>query len=268
VLYSVTRSKALRLYNHVLLKQTTEAEKLAIELSQAMSSETLYNTHETSWMLMALMNYIDRSQAKSNQKCQFELLQNNKPLPFSTSLPSATLGMEPRSPSWKIKNTSGGKLYLQLHYTGKLRSEVAMECLAQGLSLKVNIQYHSDGREVDLSKVKPGDELLVSVTVSNLNQENKTEQIALTLPVPNGYELRNDRLLGQSQGLDHIDLRDQELRCYFSLSSGKSKTISQRITCTHQGKLYWPAIVAESMYSPGIIALEPARWIKPADQIP
>ncbi len=268
VLYSVTRSKALRLYNHILLKQTAEAEKLAIELSQAMSSETLYNTHETSWMLMALMNYIDRSHARSNQKCQFELLQNNKPLPVSTSLPSATLGMEPRSPSWKIKNTSGGKLYLQLHYTGKLRSEAAMERLAQGLSLKVNIQFHSDGREVDLSKVKPGDELLVSVTVSNLNQENKTEQIALTLPVPNGYELRNDRLLGQSQGLDHIDLRDQELRCYFNLSSGKSKTISQRITCTHQGKLYWPAIVAESMYSPGIIALEPARWIKPADQIP
>lgn len=268
VLYSSSRSKALRLYNLVLLKQLPEAEKLAVELSKALSTDTRYNTHETAWMLMSIMKYLGESKQRNSAKCSFELTQNSKRQSVTTDLPSATLKLDEKSTEWRIKNNTGARLFLDFNYLGKPKTEVQMAKVSKGLSLDFKIISNTDGSVVDLTKIKPGDELLLLATITNTQSERKSEQIAFTLPVPGGFELRNDRLLGQEQGVEHIDFRDQEVRYYFSLLSGRSRSIRQRVTVTHQGRFFWPAVVAESMYSPGVYALEPSHWVQPLNPIP
>jgi len=83
--------------------------------------------------------------------------------------------------------------------------------------------------------------------------------MALTLPVPTGFEFTNERLASGSEvkGCSYQDIRDDAIYTYFDLARGESVTFSFDATLAYEGDYVIPAIHAEAMYDNDISAIFP-----------
>ena len=75
--------------------------------------------------------------------------------------------------------------------------------------------------------------------------------MALTFTAPSGWEIWNDRLFGGNEDSgEYRDIRDNEVRWYFTLRSGGSREFTVRLQAAYEGKFHLPEILCEDMYNP------------------
>jgi uncharacterized protein YfaS (alpha-2-macroglobulin family) len=92
------------------------------------------------------------------------------------------------------------------------------------------------------------------VKVTNLTGR-ELENLSLSLSVPSGWEIVNDRLVGgASEGYDHKDIRDARVDWFYALPAGRFKTFRIVLRAAYEGTYVLPSVVAGAMYEPSVAA--------------
>ena len=129
---------------------------------------------------------------------------------------------------------------------------------ARGNGLKVEVSYRGEnGAPVTPASLKQGTRFTATVKVSSLLAGRDLEQLALSLRIPSGWEIVNERLTGgadASEGYDHKDIRDDRVNWFFGLPASRYKTFTVELRAAYEGSYSMPAIVCGAMYEPAINA--------------
>ena len=129
---------------------------------------------------------------------------------------------------------------------------------ARGNGLRVEVSYQGEnGDKVTPASLKQGTRFTATVKVSSLLAGKDLEQLALSLRIPSGWEILNDRLTGGadgSEGYDHMDIRDDRVNWFFALPAGRYKTFTVGLRAAYEGSYAMPAVVCEAMYEPALNA--------------
>ena len=151
-----------------------------------------------------------------------------------------------------VKNLSEGIVY------GTLCRVSREPAKARGNGLKVEVSYRGEnGAPVTPASLKQGTRFTATVKVSSLLAGRDLEQLALSLRIPSGWEIVNERLTGgadASEGYDHKDIRDDRVNWFFGLPASRYKTFTVELRAAYEGSYIMPAIVCEAMYEPAINA--------------
>ena len=151
-----------------------------------------------------------------------------------------------------VKNLSEGTLY------GTLCRVSREPMKARGNGLKVEVTYTGEnGAVVTPASLKQGTRFTATVKATSLLAGKDLEQLALSLRIPSGWEILNDRMTGGadgSEGYDHKDIRDDRVNWFFALPAGRYKTFTVGLRAAYEGSYVMPAVVCEAMYEPALNA--------------
>lgn len=152
-----------------------------------------------------------------------------------------------------VKNTAEGALYCTL-------LTVSREPLSKAVSngLKLEVKYTDENGALLLPgsyPIQQGMRIHATVKVTSTLPRD-LENLALSLPVPSGWEIVNQRLTGETsqEGYDHLDIRDDRANWFFALPAGRYKTFTLQMRAAYEGSYFWPSVVCEAMYEPAVNA--------------
>ena len=88
--------------------------------------------------------------------------------------------------------------------------------------------------------------------------------MALTLAVPSGWEIWNERLMSEAAAgdLKHLDIRDDRICWYFGMKAGETREFAVRLRAAWCGEFVLPATVCEDMYDTSCRAVLSNRRVK------
>ena len=149
-----------------------------------------------------------------------------------------------------LENSSEGPLYVTVCKTSR---EPSSKALSSGLGLEVRY-VDDDGKALNPASLKQGTRMKAVVKVTNLTGR-ALENLSLSLAVPSGWEIVNDRLVGGvSEGYDHKDIRDTRVDWFYALPAGRFKTFEVQLRAAYEGTYVLPSVVAGAMYEPSVAA--------------
>ena len=149
-----------------------------------------------------------------------------------------------------LENASDGALYVTVC---KISREPSSKALSSGLGLEVRY-VDDDGRALNPASLKQGTRMKAVVKVTNLTGR-ALENLSLSLAVPSGWEIVNDRLVGgASEGYDYKDIRDARVDWFYALPAGRFKTFEVQLRAAYEGTYVLPSVVAGAMYEPAVAA--------------
>ena len=104
------------------------------------------------------------------------------------------------------------------------------------------------GQQIEVAKLQQGQEFLARIEVRKSGSDS--ESMALTLAIPSGWEIWNERLInGDAAGrLKHLDIRDNRICWYFGMKAGETRKFAVRLRAAWCGEFVLPATVCEEMY--------------------
>ncbi len=256
---SSTRDIAMRLYVHNLLGEKRKLAKDIEEISEIMSSKKWLTTQEISWSFISLLPYY---KGTDYQEITYEIQQNGNTITDSFIGGSKTVQLVPSDNENHIvvvRNTGDGPLYVKALVEGD--SIPGTETL-KNTGLELNVSYYDEsGIRINPSTLNVGDNFSIRVSVENLDTYYDVENIALTLPIPTGWEIFNERIASSTSAssatFDYQDLRDNAIYTYFSLDSSDDKTFNFSGTVTQEGGYSIPAVFVEAMYDDSYSAVYP-----------
>lgn len=162
----------------------------------------------------------------------------------------------------QLKNTTGGTLFVRIVNSGLPKPG---EEPGEENHLNVQVYYTDmDGKRISPEKITQGTDFKAVYRVFNPGTAGYLDNVALTTIFPSGWEIHNERMFGTTsatQPFTYQDVRDDRVMTYFSLAPNESKTFSIRLNAAYKGRYYLPSVKAEEMYSPGVQAVIPGRWI-------
>lgn len=151
-----------------------------------------------------------------------------------------------------VVNSGSGTLYgTALNVSREARSKAT----ANGLKLEVKY-IGEDGKPVNPASLAQGTRFRAVVKVQNTSSARTYESLALSLAIPSGWEILNDRMSGvdEQDGYDHLDIRDTRADWFFALPAGRHKSFSIGLRAAYTGTFVLPATVCQDMYLPGVSA--------------
>ncbi len=261
------RDKAIILAALSDLGVTTKADKLAVEISNQLSSSDPWSTQTTAWALLALARYALSTPGGAAVSFTYAW-GGGRPVPVQSDLPMALEEVSPGSATkGELSVTNSGKatLYVRLVATGlpPLGAETAA---ANGLALDVSYR-DAKGRQVDPMDVPLASDVTVSVGVTN-QKKTTLDGLVLSLLLPASWEPTNTRVFAAEdeettfgRDWDYQDFRDDRVYTYFSLKGGEKRVFTFRATVTYDGTFYLPPVSVEAMYDPTINAQVPGKWL-------
>lgn len=260
---STTRDNALILQSMVFLDMQQDAYRMLEKISRAMGSDGWYSTQETSFALHAAAQFV-RKYLGSQRGIQVTVTthEGQKEIKTEKTVWQIPLPIQNDLSSVSVKNNGQGSLFVrQINSSASL--EIIRERIMSGLNME--IRYHNDkGTPVDIRRVKQGEDITAEITVRNTGVTGTYEELALTYPVPSGFEIINERLTGNARmpGAENLDIRDDRFYVYFSLDQGASKTFKFRCNAAFRGEYMIPAIDCSAMYDNSIQAVLPGGTVK------
>ncbi|MBR5081498.1 MAG: hypothetical protein IKX35_03535 [Bacteroidales bacterium] len=225
-----------------------------------MSSHRWVDTHSTAFALFVLGKYAEKMNV-SNTGLSATVKVNGEERTLNSNMASVGFGYTPKlgSNTIEIKNNTDQKITANL-YTKTSVAEYDMN--ESGNLIKMSVNYFDkSGAPANLTSLNAGTDLRVQITVQNPSEWKVTE-LALSYYLPSGWELVNDRLMGDMRGNEdakHIDFRDDRAYFYFDLYPGDKKTFTLKANATYEGNYMIPAIRCEDMYNDEIYYQIPAR---------
>ena len=258
---SETRDLAFLTYVQMLCdvdKQTVQNNINTV--CRMVSSDRWMDTQSTAFALFVLGKYAEKMNV-ANTNLSATVKVNGEERTLNTNMASVGFGYTPKvgNNTVEIKNNTDQKMVANL-YT---KTSVAEYDMNEGGNLiKMTVNYtNKNGAPVNLAALDAGTDLRVQFTVQNPSQWKVTE-LALSYYLPSGWELVNDRLMGDmtgNEGAKHLDLRDDRAYFYFDLMPGEKKTFTLKANATYEGNYMIPAVRCEDMYSDEIYYQIPAR---------
>ena len=225
-----------------------------------MSSHRWVDTHSTAFALFVLGKYAEKMNV-SNTGLSATVKVNGEERTLNSNMASVGFGYTPKlgNNTIEIKNNTDQKITANL-YTKTSVAEYDMN--ESGNLIKMSVNYFDkSGAPANLTALNAGTDLRVQITVQNPSEWKVTE-LALSYYLPSGWELVNDRLMGDMRGNEdakHVDFRDDRAYFYFDLYPGDKKTFTLKANATYEGNYMIPAIRCEDMYNDEIYYQIPAR---------
>ena len=154
----------------------------------------------------------------------------------------------------KVVNNAEGKLFAA--FTDLIRDPAGTAVPAWSSSLGLSVRYvGSDGRPVNVKSLHQGDTFFAEATVTNPSKVSPKHNLVLSMPIPSGWEILNDRLTGGvDEGYDHTDIRDDRCNWFFDLESGKSRRFTLKLRAAYEGTYFLPSVSCNAMYDREITA--------------
>ncbi|MBQ9411353.1 MAG: alpha-2-macroglobulin [Bacteroidales bacterium] len=153
----------------------------------------------------------------------------------------------------KVENTTEGRLYGTILTASR---EPRSKALSNGLKLEVKY-VGEDGKALSPQAIDQGTCFKAVIKVTNASPARAYESLALSLAIPSGWEIINDRLTGavtEEDGYDHLDIRDTRADWFFGLPAGRFKTFTIGLRAAYAGSYVMPATVCQAMYEPAVNA--------------
>ena len=240
--YNITYGSGYR-DRMVALDALTLCENLSEALSLATEPADRYlSTQETAFASVAYRHLYDKVPA-SALKVSLGDTQIQAQKSLSQALPQEQV----------VKNLSDGPVHGTLIQTQRSALRTATSN-----GLKLEVKYHSaeTGAPVNPASLPQGTRFVASVKVTNTSSAKAYENLALSFPVPSGWEIQNERLTGGSgeDAYDHKDIRDDRVNWFFALPAGRYKTFTVQLRAAYEGRYMQPSVVAEAMYEPAVQA--------------
>lgn len=280
---STVRDSAVLLWAYQASGKHVEAWDKATEVAAFLSRDDWYSTHSIAWALLSLSKYAaifdrgssrfaisEHAQEKQASDFQWQALESVNVLYQHTIEPSLL-----QNAALMVRNDGDSPLHVAVTNTGipSQGQEVASQ---KGLSMKVKFT-DMEGKTLDISQLPQGQDFIAEVTtlVDDARASYKVEDIAMTIAVPSGWQIRNQRLEGDAipDGLDYQDIRDDRVLSYFSLwhnyywyyryndRNRDSQTVKVILNASFAGKFYLPGWQVKSMYDEEIHAQSEGMWV-------
>ena len=145
-----------------------------------------------------------------------------------------------------VKNLSDGKLYATILTETR---EPAAKAVSNGL--EVNVKYVGEnGAAISPATLSQGTRLSAIITVKG-HPNRSLKNLALSMGIPSGWEIVNERLTAGASaedGYDFKDIRDDRVDWFFALPAGRSKTFRVQLRAAYEGTYTLPAVHCEAMY--------------------
>jgi Large extracellular alpha-helical protein len=149
-----------------------------------------------------------------------------------------------------VLNGSSSSVYTNLSV--RTRADIHETVQPASNGVKVSVKWQTlNGEPLSIAHLEQGTEFRAVITVNELTGTTTSESMALTFTAPSGWEIWNDRLFGNKEDSgEYRDIRDNEVRWYFTLRSSGSREFTVRLQAAYEGKFHLPEILCEDMYNP------------------
>lgn len=151
-----------------------------------------------------------------------------------------------------VRNDGEGPLY------ASVVSVAPADGKARSNGLTLGVKYlDAAGAAVNPRSLKQGDSFRAVITVKSAQTVLDLENMALSMRIPSGWEIVNERLTGGAAAdtdIDYLDIRDDRQDWFFTLKAGESKTFTAQLRAAYEGSYVLPAIVCENMDQPAYSA--------------
>ena len=249
---SPVRDKAIAIESMVLTDAIPEAMDVAQEVADAISGGW-YSTQELAFTTNALKKLAAKV---GSDNIAAEVRQGDKTASVKSAKSIGMATVDTECGSIDITNKRNGLLYATLVTSVIPEPGSRVEARSNGLSLIVAYSSLS-GKTLTPEKIQQGTDFNVTITVGNTSGAKDYTNLALTEAIPSGWEIINDRLLGQGASkasFTYKDIRDDRVIWFFDLPKGSSKTFRMKMHASYLGEFTLPAIKCEAMYDPHIVA--------------
>lgn len=249
---SPVRDKAIAIESMVLTDAIPEAMDVAQEVADAISGGW-YSTQELAFTTNALKKLAAKV---GSDNIAAEVRQGDKTASVKSAKSIGMATVDTECGSIDITNKMNGLLYATLVTSVIPEPGSRVEARSNGLSLSVAYSSLS-GKTLTPEKIQQGTDFNVTITVGNTSGAKDYTNLALTEAIPSGWEIINDRLLGQGASkasFTYKDIRDDRVIWFFDLPKGSSKTFRMKMHASYLGEFTLPAIKCEAMYDPHIVA--------------
>lgn len=242
------RDKAIRLEALVLARRIEAAFDLAADIAAEFSPQYC-STQEVAFVSAAMGRLAENVSAESVG------VRYGQPTGKSVTLPELRTGhaatLDPVQGSVHVENLSDATVSARIVLRHKSLPGERIAASSRGVALSV--QYTDlQGRPVDVAKLRQGQEFRARIDVRELTATRAVPSMALSLRIPSGWEIWNDRLLfdgGAEAGYEYKDIRDDRVDWYFGLPAGGRKSFTVRMRAAYAGEFVLPAVVCEDMYN-------------------
>ncbi|RYZ94336.1 MAG: hypothetical protein EOO68_20435, partial [Moraxellaceae bacterium] len=253
------------------------AWKVAEKIATGLGSDEWYSTQSTSWALLAMAEFVNKRDANSSG-LKFSVKENTKSDWRAENIKQSFYKQDLANPKINIRNDDKkGNLRVLVSNRG---IPATLDEQASNNGLKIDVNFMGiDSKPLDVQKLPQGTDFVAEVTVSaDLNSvgQYKLEDIALTMIMPSGWQIRNERLEGNAlpKGIDYLDIRDDRIMSYFGLwrdhqwgyryndRTQTSVTVRVILNASYAGKYYLPTWQAAPMYDEKIYARTKGYWVE------
>lgn len=248
------RDKAIILESLVLTDKMDEALTLASEVASTFS-ESRNSSQETAFVCVAMGRIAGRSVAKD---IDIEIAQGTKVTKANGEDTSKPIDITSEEGEVTVKNDSDGSIYATI-VTVHTSDSHKIDAASSGL--RISVSYLSEnGTPVYPFSIRQGSEFTAVIKVTSTDLSADRRNIALTQMIPSGWEITNDRLLGNNaivssrDSYTYHDIRDDRNVWYFDLDRGMSKTFKTRLRASYEGRFILPSVKCEAMYEPEVFA--------------
>jgi hypothetical protein len=247
-----TRDEAIRLWVLSRLGLRQEASLLARRIAEKLGKDQWMSTQSTSWCILAMSEFYQNRGAKRIDASielngKSEKLFSNKPL-VSKQIPLDKQGRQ----FIKLSNPNKSELFTRVITSGVPGTDYQVPAKQGKLKMTVNFSDLS-GKPIAINKIKRGTDINITVMVTAAAGSKPGNDLALTMMMPSGWEIENNRVSGMDasvSGNDFTwqDIRDDRVMTYFGMQGGSTKVFRFRINAAYAGKFYLPAWTCEAMY--------------------
>jgi len=253
-----------------------DAFKLAEKIATGLGSDDWYSTQSTSWALLAMSEFVSK-RGGSNADLKFSVKQKPTDAWRPESVKQSFYKEDIANPHIQIRNDdTKGNLRVLVSNRG-IPAALDEQATSNGLKMSVNF-LGMDNKPLDVQKLAQGTDFVaeVNITADNNFPSYKLEDIALSMVMPSGWQIRNERLEGAAlpKGIDYMDIRDDRVQSYFGLwrdhywyyryndKNQTSVTVRVILNASYAGKFYLPAWQAAPMYDEKINVRTKGFWVE------
>ena len=228
------RTFGSRLRDQAMILETLclmELDEDAFELIIAMAEDFKGNWHSTqtsAFTLHSLAQFAEIYSSTSDN--EFEIIVDRNKQTIKPSKPVYSIDLDPElagKQDIRIANKGLGSLFVSTTTRGKA---LPGEEEAAQSNLLINSSYSDmSGESIDIDNLQQGTDFIASIQIRNPGLMGEYENLALSLVVPSGWEIRNLRLFDQDNSLNkdpyvYQDIRDDRVNTFFMLGPNESRT--------------------------------------------
>ncbi len=251
------RNEAIMLQTYTLLKKQNEAFQLFKKIASQLGSNIWLSTQSTAFGLYAVAQYIGVD-VKTDKTIEFNWNWLGKTSHQKSDKNMITIPLKVNNGELTIENLTQNDIFLTLTSSG---IPLVGKKIKQSNNLALKVVYRNmENKIITVDSLKQGIDFYVDITITNPGTLNDYDHLALTFPVPSGWEIINTRLWNigssyHSSRPDYFDIRDDRVNLFFNLKFNEKKHFVILLNAAYAGTFFAPQITCEEMYNHSIKAV-------------